>query len=58
MVKQVEGWKLIIVRSFPKAKVKCMKGYVKPCIRENDADHVILHVGTSKQKLNRERIAR
>ena len=57
MVKHIEGWKLtkktdknhkIYVRSFPGAKVKCMKDYVKPCIRENDPDHVILHVGTNK----------
>ena len=43
MVKHVEGWKLkksidknrnVYVRSFSGAKVKCMKDYVKPCIRE------------------------
>ena len=43
MVKQVEGWKLkksidknhnVCFRSFSEAKVKCMKGYVKPCISE------------------------
>ena len=57
MVKHIEGWKLtkkidknhkIYVRSFPGAKVKCMKDYVKPCIRESDPDHVILHVGTNE----------
>ena len=25
-----------------------MKDYVKPCIRENDPDHVIMHVGTNE----------
>ena len=25
-----------------------MKDYVKPCIRENNPDHVIIHVGTNK----------
>ena len=38
----------VYVRSFSGAEVKCMKDYVKPCIRENDPDHVILHVGTNK----------
>ena len=57
MIKHLEGWKLtkktdknhkIYVRSFPGAKVKFMKDYAKPCIRENDPDHVILHVGTNE----------
>ena len=55
MVKHVEGWQLskstyqkVYVRSFTGAKVKCMKDYVKPCIRENDPDHVIMHVGTNE----------
>ena len=69
MVKHIEGWKLtkktdknhkIYVRSFPGAKVKCMKNYVKACIRENDPDHVILHVGTNElnSELLPERIAK
>ena len=42
MVKHVEEWKLknsvdkhhnVWVRSFSGAKVKCLKDYVKPCIR-------------------------
>ena len=50
----------IYVRSFPGAKVKCMKNYVKACIRENDPDHVILHVGTNElnSELLPERIAK
>ena len=45
MVKHVEGWKVtksiktdmkVYVRSFLGAKVKCMKDYVKPCLREKD----------------------
>ena len=37
-----------------------MKDYVKPCIRENDPDHVIMHVGTNEMnsKLPLERIAK
>ena len=57
MVKHVEGWELsknedrkhkVYVRSFSSAKVKCMKDYVKPCIRNNNPDHVIIHVGTKE----------
>ena len=67
IVKHVEGWQLskmtnqkVYVRSFSGAKVKCMKDYVKPCIRENDPDHVILHVGTNEMnsELPPERIAK
>ena len=56
MVTHVEGWKLkksidkdhnFYVRSFPRTKVKCMKDYVKPCIREKNL-YVILHVGTNE----------
>lgn len=52
-MKHVEGWNLtklidreykIYVRHFARAKVACMKDDMKPCIRENDADHIMLHV--------------
>ena len=36
------------VRSFSGAKVRCMEDYCKPCVRENDPDHIILHVGTNE----------
>ena len=69
MVKHVEGWKLkksidqnhnVYVRSFSGAKVKCMKDYVKPCIREKNPDYVIFHVGTNElnSELPPERIAK
>ena len=48
MTKKTDKNHKIYVRSFPGAKVKCMKDYAKPCIRENDPDHVILHVGTNE----------
>ena len=69
----MEGWKLknslgnknnVYVRSFPGAKVKCIMDYVKPCIRENNQEYVILHVilyvGTNKlsSELTPERIAK
>ena len=69
MVKNVEGWKLkkslrqnqnVFVRSFSGAKIKCMKDYVKPCIRENNPEYIILHVGTNELKSDStpERIAK
>lgn len=35
-------------RSFTSAKVKCIKDYVKVCIRENNPDHVIMHMRTNE----------
>ena len=56
MVKHVQGWDIIkridskrkvYVRKFSGSKVDCMKDYMKPCIRQNDPDHLIFHVGTN-----------
>ena len=56
MVKHKKGWNLsakldhyhnIYVWSFPGAKVRSMKDYTKPCTREENPDHIILHVGTN-----------
>ena len=67
MAKHVEGWKLkksidkdhnVYVRSFSGAMVKCMKDYVKSCIREKYPDYLILHVGTNNSELPSERIAK
>ena len=37
----------IYVRNFPGAKVRIMNGYTKPSAREENPDHIILHVGTN-----------
>ena len=60
MTKKADKNNKIYVRSFLEAKVKCMKDYAKPCIRENDPDHVTLHVGTNElnSELLPERIAK
>ena len=51
MVKHVEGWILsknvdrkhkVYVKRFPSAKVKCVKDYIKPYMKENNSDHVII----------------
>ena len=57
---QLEKKHKVYVRSFSSAKVKCMKGYIKPCIREEQPDHVILHVGTNNisSEQNAERIGK
>ena len=65
MVKHVEEWKLsknvdrkhkVYVRNFSSAKLKCMKDYVKPCIRENNLDHVIIYVGTNELDSERQAV--
>ena len=57
MVKRVEEWKLkksidkdhnVYVRIYLGAKLKCMKDYVKPSIREKNPDYIILHVRTNE----------
>ena len=53
MVKHVQGWDItnrigikrkVYVRQFSGSKVDCMKDYMKPCIRENNPDHLIFHL--------------
>ena len=41
----------VYVKDFPGARVRCMKDYVRPTIRENP-DHIILHVGTNDLTTN------
>ena len=56
MVKHLQGWDItkklenkhkVYIRQFTGSKVTCMNDYVKPCIRENNPDHIIFHVGTN-----------
>ena len=60
MVNDVRGWeqsgklkheKNVYVRNFPGGKVRSMKNYVKPLIRDNDPQRIILHVGTNELNL-------
>ena len=54
MIKNIKGWEIskklqnanVYVRHFSGAKVRCMKDYLKPSLRENP-DHFVLHVGTN-----------
>ena len=54
MIKNIKGWEIskklpnanVCIRYFPGAKVRCMKDYLKPSLRENP-DHFVLHVGTN-----------
>ena len=54
MIKKIKGWEIskklqnanVYVRHFSGAKVRCMKDYLKPSLRENP-DHFVLHVGTN-----------
>ena len=56
MIKEVKGYELaksiklkktVKVRSHPSAQIRCLNDHVKPIIRNGDADHVILHIGTN-----------
>ena len=55
MTKLLNGWEMakriqsnckIYVKTFSRATVSCVEGYIKPYIR-NPPDHFILHVGTN-----------
>ena len=60
MKKSIDQNHNVCVRSFSGAKVKCMKDYVKPCIREKNLDYLIFHVGINElnSELPPERIAK
>ena len=56
MVKEVNGFELsksikhkysVRVRFHPSAKTSCINDHVKPVIRNQEADHIILHTGTN-----------
>ena len=47
MIKHLKGYGLY-VQPFTGAKIRNMKDYAKPCIREDNPDHIILYVGTNK----------
>ena len=47
LTKKVRHNYLIKVRSFSGAKVSCMVDQVKPTLRDDKPDHIILHAGTN-----------
>ena len=56
MLKNVEGYNItkmlkyrqsVKVRPFLSAKTRCMSDHVKPTLRDENPDHVIIHVGTN-----------
>ena len=62
MVKYVNGWSVseslrkkhnVYIRSFSGSKVRCMKDFVKPCIRVKDPNYIILHVGINDLNLEK-----
>ena len=57
MIKHLKGWNIsaklkqrhsTYVRPFTGSKVRSMNDYAKPCIRKDNPDHIILHVGTNE----------
>ena len=56
MIKELKGYELsrfikyskpVRVRPHPSAQIRCLSDHVKPILRNNDAEHVILHIGTN-----------
>ena len=47
LTKKLRHKYLVKVRSFPGAKISCMVDHVKPTIREDTPDNIILHAGTN-----------
>ena len=47
LTRKVRHKYLIKVRSFSGAKVSCMVDHVKPTLRDDKPDHIILHVATN-----------
>ena len=60
MIKNIKGWESskklqnanVYVRHFSGAKIRCMKDYLKPPLRQNP-DHFVLHVGTNDLESDR-----
>ena len=54
MIENIKGWEIskklhdtnVYVKHFSGAKVRCMKNYLNPSLRENP-DHFVLHAGTN-----------
>ena len=53
ITKRIDNKRKVYVRQSSGSKVDCMKDYVKPCIRENNLDHLIFHVGTNDVPSNK-----
>ena len=47
MNKKLNNKHRAFVRTFSGAKTICMRDYIKPCVRENSPEHVVLHMGTN-----------
>ena len=62
MVKELKGFelsksighkKLVKVRSHPGATIRCLTDHLQPIIRNKDAEHILLHIGTNDLKLEK-----
>ena len=53
IAKRIDNKRKVYVRQFSGSKVDCMKDYMKPCIRENNRDHLIFHVRTNDVPSNK-----
>ena len=44
---KVRHKKAVKIRSHPAAKVSCLNDHLKPVLRSNDAEHIIIRIGTN-----------
>ena len=59
MIKELKGYELakcikhrnqVKIRSHPSAQIRCLSDHLQPVLRSNEADHIILHIGTNDLK--------
>ena len=59
MIKELKGFELaksighkkaVKIRSHPSAQIRCLVDHIQPIIRNNDTEHVLLHIGTNDLK--------
>ena len=48
--KSIGHKKPVKVRSHPSAQIKCLTDHIQPIIRNKDAEHILLHIGTNDLK--------
>lgn len=59
VIKELKGFELsksighkkpVKVRSHPSAQIRCLTDHIQPIIRNKDAEHILLHIGTNDLK--------
>lgn len=59
IIKELKGYELakfikhrkkVKIRSHPSGEISCLNDHIQPILRSNDAEHVVLHIGTNDLK--------